>query len=1209
MPRRERPLDDGDDALLRFAAELRAVRERAGSPPYRELARRAHYSAGTLSDAAGGRKLPSLSVTLGYVRACGGDVAEWERRWHELAAATPGGTDTADSPYAGLAAYGETDSGRFFGREGLVRAVLDRLGGRRLLAVFGVSGAGKSSLLRAGVLPRWGGPAVLLTPGADPLWETASHLVQLTGRNHEELLRLLADDPRALSGIVAEALDDLPGEAELLLVVDQFEEVFTLCGDAARRAAFIEALLCATEGDSRCRVVLGVRADFYHHCVGDPRLAEAFADGHVTVGPMTGDELSQAITRPAVGVGGTVEGALLARIVSDATGQSGMLPLVSHALLETWRRRRGNALTLAGYEAAGGIRGAVAQTAERAYTGLDADRQRQARQLLLRLTTLGEGVEDSKRRVRRDELGDDLDVVLDTLVGARLLTVDRDTVEIAHEALLRNWPRLRGWLAEDRDDLRVHHQLTEATAAWEAVGRDPGALYRGVRLAVAAEWAQRRPEGLTGRERAFLDTSSSTERRDHALHTRRNRQLRVLTAALSVLLLVAVAITVVVVRQGQEVLLQGRIAESQRLAAEAEALVGRDVPTALRKSLEAYGSHPTVEARSAVLSLASRHDYDAVLPAPFDVSAEQAFTPDSRLLAAPGKPGHVELWDVGRRERVGEVTGDFGQVLTLAFSGDGGRLVLGDDHGVIVVWDMAGRSVVARGSAGGDVRRVRVSPDGRVIATSGGGGVRLWSSDGVAPLAVLGRGGDVEFTRDGRVVFVDDLGRVAFWQAGAVVGVIEAGSPKALAISRDGRLVATAGTGRVVGLWDVATGRHVADLGHVDSVVSVTFDPAGERLVSVDVGGDVFVWDVRLRARLGQLVRSENHKVVGAVFSPDGRYLVGSSRGGSTLLWDRARLPFLGHVDTVSGVAFQPDGRTLVSSGADGALIRWDRETRTPLAVTAGSGTASLDTRGPVISPDGRLIATAHGGEIVLRDAVTLAATVVVIGAGEGRSVEKMVFSPDSRNLVMIVDGRVIRFLELETGAHRDVDVEPALDIDYRPDGAVLAIGTASGKVLLWSASGERLGELAVDDGQVNTVEYSPDGTRLAAAAYREGTGRVVIWDAVSGERTGELTDPTAQFGFLAFSPNGRLLASLGHNDTVALWDVSTGARWATLTGHTATVTDLAWSPEGDVLASVGRDQTITTWTTDSDAAIGALCGDLAVDFRGTVPRPSLCGA
>ncbi|MEV4319559.1 hypothetical protein [Actinocrispum sp. NPDC049592] len=1218
MPRPERRLDDGDDELLRFAADLRALREEAGSPPYRELARRAFYSPGTLSDAAGGRKLPSLSVTLGYVRACGGDTTDWETRWRELAAAITPRTDDTETPYVGLAAFQAEDSERFFGRERLVLDVLDRLGKHRLLVVFGVSGAGKSSLLRAGVLPRAqaaGTPAVVLSPGSNPLRECASQFAALTGRDQGKLARQIAGDPAAIHEVVAEVMAGHSPEVDLLFVVDQFEEIFTLCSDAGQREAFIEALLSAAESTgSRCRIVLSVRADFYHRCAANARLAKALTDAHVVVGPMTADELSQAITKPAVRVGGMVEGALLAKIIADANGQPGMLPLVSHALLEAWKRRRGNALTVAGYESAGGIHGAVAQTAERAYTELTPHQRRQARRLLLRLITIGEGAEDTKRRVDRDELTDD-DVVRDTLARARLVTLDRDTVEIAHEALIRCWPRLRDWLEEDRDSIRVHRQIAEATAAWESVQRDPGALYRGVRLAVASEWAERHPDNLTSKEQSFLDASTHTEQREQALRNRRSRQLRVLTAALAMLLVAAIVVTVVAVRQGQDAVRSGEIATSRQLAAEASTVASRDVAAAMRMSLQAYDSYPTAEARSAVLSLASRRDHDAMLPAPFDLVAEPAFSPHSSRLATPGRPGHIDLWDVGERARVGDFSGQFGQVLTVAFNQDGTRMAAGGADGQVLIWDVAGRSVVARGTMAGPVGKVRFSPDGTVIAADGDTGTQLWSALAMQPLTTLthrSERGDIAFTASGLLAYIDDANRLALWdpRTSAVVGSID--TPlRSLAVSPDGRTIATAGAGKAVRLWDATTGAHLADLDHTDGVLRVVFDPTGDRLVSVDVGGYLFMWDVRNRARLPQLNRNKNNKVVDVAFSSDGRYLVGTSASGSTLLWDRTRLPFLGHVDTVSVVAFNPHGGTMASSSPDGALILWDRDTRTPLATAPGAGTSPIDTRGPVFSPDGRSIVTSYLQEVVVRDPATLAVTATIIPRTEGHTVQREVFSPDSRTLAMIIDGHTIRFADLATHQQRDRDLsgQTALDINYSPDGKLLAIGTASGKVLLWDTAGEGHRELSIDDGQAATVEFSADGKRLAAAAYREGSGEVTIWDPATGERTGRLTDPTAQFEFLAFSPDGRLVATLGDNDTVALWDTATGTKWATLFGHTATVTDVVWSPDGRTLASAARDQTITLWTIDTGTAIRELCRSLAKDFPSSGPQPAACGS
>lgn len=426
------------------------MRRKAGNPPYRRLAEQAHYSISTLSSAASGQRLPTLAVTLAYVRACDGDTEEWRERWREVAevlgevGSEPEGGGPAP-PYAGLRSFQEQDSEWFFGRERLLEELAGRLERQRFVVVIGASGSGKSSLLRAGLVPRLreaeGTTVVVLTPGARPLEECAVRLGAMAGLAPGALYGELRDDPENLGRVVRQitARDDDTGDRELVLVVDQFEEVFTLCRDTAERDRFIEALvLAASAPGGRCRVALGARADFYAHCTHHAPLVEAMRDAQVPVGPMSLDELRRAVVQPAQRAGLTIEGALLATLIAQAHGQAGVLPLLSHALLQTWRRRRGNALTRDAFEAAGGLEGALARTAEEFYQGLDAGRRQLARQVFVRLTALGDGTEDTRRPARLEELdglpgagegaGDgEVRAVLDLAAGARLVARARLT--------------------------------------------------------------------------------------------------------------------------------------------------------------------------------------------------------------------------------------------------------------------------------------------------------------------------------------------------------------------------------------------------------------------------------------------------------------------------------------------------------------------------------------------------------------------------------------------------------------------------------------------------------------------------------------------------------------------------------------------------------------------------------------------------------------
>ncbi|WP_158843649.1 nSTAND1 domain-containing NTPase [Saccharothrix deserti] len=850
MPRGERPLDVGDSSLLKFAADLRSLRDKAGGYSYRQLGARAHYSATTLSDAAGGRKLPTLAVTLAYVRACEGDVAEWEDRWRQVAAevlpSPEPEPDEGHPPYSGLAAYGTEDAEWFFGRDHLLDDLEQRIAHRRLVAVFGASGAGKSSLLRAGLVPRMTGRVVVTTPS-----ETAE--------------------------------PDLDAD---LLIVDQFEEVFTLWQDVEQRAAYVDALLTA-----RCKVVLGVRADFYGHCAQHPALVEALTDGQLLLGPMGPEELRQVIMQPAVKASCTVETALVSRLIADATGQAGVLPLMSHALLETWRRRRGTTLTLAGYEAAGGIQHAIAQTAERTYTSLEKQQRALARQVFLRLTALGDGTEDTKRRLPRAELDDDVDVdvVLDRLAHARLLTLDRDSVEIAHEALIRSWPRLRGWLAEDRDGLRTMRQLTEAAATWDSLGRDPDALYRGSRLDTAVEWTRRDGVRTSAQERDFLADSLQARERERRLAHRRTRRLRQLVALLAVLLLLAGTAVVVAIRSQKEAADGWRTSASWYVANQSQQLRSSDAGLADQLAIAAYNLNPTNETRNGVLSALAANARDPAARPAF--ASAQARSPDgvpqptTRVLgpadetvtsiAVDGADQAfattlvdevAKVWDVTDITAEVAHTFDFRVERIVLDPARARTLVTVSNLREVAVWDWSapGRPV-KRSQLPGHARPVTgvvYSPDGEVVVTyDDTGAVRLWDvSDPARPLRIGELNTGLEVTAatlsednrtlalgcaNGEVRLLDLTDRSApkeMWSRKAHRGAIHS-----LGFRHDDTALASVGKEDKVALWDVSDPTRPVELGRINGstkgVYGVAFGDTPHQVVTSRSDGTTRTWE------------------------------------------------------------------------------------------------------------------------------------------------------------------------------------------------------------------------------------------------------------------------------------------------------------------------------------------------------------------------------
>jgi len=427
-----------------------------------------------------------------------------------------------EPPYMGLRYFDTQDTDLFYGREALTRELLARVQKESFLAIVGASGSGKSSVARAGLIPAWvkeneRGAIHVITPTAHPLESLAASLTResesVTATS--TLIDDLKNDSRSLRLYVKKTL----GETKLLLLIDQFEETFTLCKDADERKAFIENLLTLADDDAAARVIITLRADFYHHCAEYEGLRNALKTYQEYIGAMTTDELRQAITAPAETNGWDFQPGLVDLILQDVGAEPGALPLLSHALLETWKRRQGRMLTLQGYHEAGGVKKAIAQTAESVYDKLTSAEQVIARGIFLRLTELGEGVQDTRRRVKMDELAqtkeqDSVAKVLKTLTDARLVTTEQDSAEVAHEALIREWGTLRKWLDEDRESLRTHRHLTESAEEWQRRGKEASELYRGSRLKQLQGWLKEHSDAISPLEREFIKASQNIKKRD-----------------------------------------------------------------------------------------------------------------------------------------------------------------------------------------------------------------------------------------------------------------------------------------------------------------------------------------------------------------------------------------------------------------------------------------------------------------------------------------------------------------------------------------------------------------------------------------------------------------------------------------------------------------------------------------------------------------------
>jgi WD40 repeat protein len=1138
-----------------------------------------------------------------------GDAA-YSRLWRGLKAA---GLDPADSfsfpinreVYPGLRSFEAEDAAAFFGRRDEIEQLIDLLHPTlqrepgRVVAIIGPSGSGKSSLLNAGLLPRLNrrdSPWIVVPamfPGRNPVAALARSLARAyqqlgVTRDWVDIETAISNGNGALRRVVQDLVDRANDRSRVLLVIDQAEELLTRTG-AEERRTFLGVVRNSLQEDVPLWVVQTVRSEFLSNTPERSGLAEV-SDDFLVVEPLSPDRLPEVIEGPAALADLRFAPGLVQRMVQDTDTGDGMT-LLAYTLHELYQRvGPGGTVRIDDYEAIGGVVGALQRRADQVLAELERRNYGDVvLPTLMRLVTIEGSGEPTGRRVQRESLSPTEAVIVDAFVDAHLLTSRREpepdgdsVVEVAHEALLRQWTPLSDAIEASRSSLRMRSEVERLTLDWIAGQRDDSYLLRGRRLAELSSWADLTTD-LGPQEQAFMAASQALAVRDQTRLRRSVRRLRLTVAGLVGFLVLALISTGIAVYLNGQSQAKSRIALARQLGADAGSIAVNEPDTAILLGLQALSAahadaDPPPPSAGLISGLAKvnhestlitahtdqvhavaySHDgrfavtgswdgtvrfWDprtyqeagAPIQSPSPVNA-LAISPDSRLVATGGQDGVVRLWDTATWQPVGTpVNVDGSYLFSVAFSPDGRLIAAGSEAGTVRVWDVAtGRPLLGRPLAQLDASVIRVtfSPDGQLLAAA------VWENDDTGSARIWR-------VRDGSPIgspltFDDPVRSVVFQPVGALLAVA---------------------AGKSVRFWDPATGKAVgaAFTGHTDDVHAIAFTNDGRTMATGSVDKRVRFWQVNSRTPRGGPVIGHTADVQDVAFSPDGGTLLSGSWDTTARAW---RVPetfsvsrFLsGHVGDVHGIAFSPRGGLLATSGVDDNTTRlW----KLPDGQPDGNPLRHDEYPQRVVfsPPDGRLIATAagYGGTATIWE---------------------------------VARARRLMTIQLHDPLDENYSVQ---DIAFKgPDGRLLATGDTDTQVRFWHVdSGHEYGKPLTNLEIVNAVTFSPDGT-LVAAGLADRT--VHIWDVRTGKPYGPvLRGHTNQVESINFSPDGKLLASAGDDRTVRLWNTATGQpHGRPILAHEDVIWRVAFSPDSQTLATASGDGTAKLWKVSDGGQVGS---------------------